>query len=70
VQSATNLARVYWMGIPTISHTENKLKLVEFVMNCDIGKQGHEKYVIRTNKINTSYINDLINYNLLILYYY
>jgi hypothetical protein len=36
-------------------------------MYCDIGKQGREKYVIRTNKMHTSYINDLTNYSLLIL---
>jgi len=36
------------MGIQTISHTEQKLKLMEFVMNCDIGKKGYEKHVIRT----------------------
>jgi hypothetical protein len=36
------------MGIQTISYTKQKLKLMEFVMNCDIGKQGHLKYVIRT----------------------
>jgi len=39
-------------------------------MNCDIGKQGHEKYVIRTNKMHTSYINNLISFSLLIFYYY
>ena len=55
------------MGIQTISHTEQKTKLMEFIMNCDVGKEGHEKYVIRTNKVHTSYINDLINYGLLIL---
>ena len=45
------------MGIQAISHTEQKLKLMEFVMNCDIGKQGHEKYVIRTamNATNLSF---------------
>jgi len=48
VQSATNSARVYWTGIQTISHTEQKLKLMEFVMNCDIGKKGYEKHAIRT----------------------
>ena len=36
------------MGIQTILHTEQKLKFMQFVMNCDIGKQGHLKYVIRT----------------------
>jgi hypothetical protein len=45
--SATNLARVYWMEKQTTTHTEQTLKLTESVMNCDSGRQEHEKSLYR-----------------------